>query len=112
MLSPLFLRSIKIIVNPILPAKTFFGFFYAFFQSAKARYGCSKEKRSDCKLLVMEIVRRMSTQKAITTEGVNALGDKVNLRLCSEPNKAAQDIYQRLRYKPMPFRRIQIPQSL
>ncbi len=59
-----------------------------------------------------EIVRRMSTQKAITTEGVNALGGKVFLRLCSEPNKAARDIYQRLKYKPMPFRRIQLPQSL
>ena len=52
-----------------------------------------------------EIVRRMSTQKAITTEGVNALGEKVSLRLCSEPSKAAEDIYERLRYKKMPFRK-------
>ena len=59
-----------------------------------------------------EIVRRMSTQKAITTEGVNALGEKVSLRLCSEPNKAAEDIYERLRYRKMPFRKIQIPKSL
>ena len=56
-----------------------------------------------------EIVRRMSTQKAITTEGINTLGEKVHLRLCSEPNKAAEDIYQRLRYKKMPFRKIKIP---
>ena len=52
-----------------------------------------------------EIVRRMSTQKAITTEGVNALGEQVCLRLCSEPGKAAEDIYERLRYKKMPFRK-------
>ena len=59
-----------------------------------------------------EIVRRMSTQKAITTEGVNTLGEKVCLRLCSEPGKAAEDIYERLRCRKMPFRKIQIPKSL
>lgn len=52
-----------------------------------------------------EIVRIMSTQKAITTEGINPLGEKIILRQCSEPTKAAADIYQRLKYKPMPFRR-------
>ena len=52
-----------------------------------------------------EIVRRLSTQKAITTEAVNALGEKVKVRMCSEPTQAARDIYQRLNYKPMPFRR-------
>ena len=54
----------------------------------------------------------MSTLKAITTEGVNALGEKVYLRLCSEPGKAAEDIYERLRYRKMPFRKIQIPKSV
>ena len=52
-----------------------------------------------------EIKRRMSTQKAITTEAVNALGEKVQLRLCSHPTKAAEDIYERLKYKKMPFHR-------
>ena len=52
-----------------------------------------------------EIKRRMATQKAITTEAVNALGEKVKLRLCSCPTKAAEDIYERLKYKKMPFRR-------
>ena len=52
-----------------------------------------------------EIKRRMRTQKAVTTEAVNALGEKVRLRLCSNPTKAADDIYERLRYKKMPFRR-------
>ena len=55
-----------------------------------------------------EIVRVMKTQKAITTEGTNALGEKVHLRLCSEPNKSATQIYEMLNYKKMPFRRIKI----
>ena len=59
-----------------------------------------------------EIVRIMSTQKAVTTEGTNALGGKVNTRLCSEPTKAAEDIYDKLKYKKMPFRKIKIKESL
>ena len=55
-----------------------------------------------------EIVRRMSTQKAVTTEGTNALGEKVQMRLCSEPTKAAEDIYDKLGYKKMPFRKIRL----
>ncbi len=55
-----------------------------------------------------EIVRMMSTQKAITTEATNALGEKIHLRQCSEPTKAANDIYERLHYKKMPFRKIRI----
>ena len=55
-----------------------------------------------------EIVRVMKTQKAITTEATNALGEKVHLRMCSEPNKAADNIYELLNYKKMPFRRIRI----
>ena len=50
-----------------------------------------------------EIVRRMSTQKAVTTEAVNALGEKVTVRLCSTPKKAAAEIYEMLGYKKMPF---------
>ena len=50
----------------------------------------------------------MSTQKAIITEAVNALGEKVNLRLCSEPNKDAEKIYEQLKYRKMPFRKIKI----
>ena len=54
----------------------------------------------------------MSTQKAVTTEATNALGEKVHMRLCSEPNKSADDIYERLKYKKMPFRKIRIEKSL
>ena len=59
-----------------------------------------------------EIVRRLSTQKAGTKEALNALGEKVQMRLCSEPNKSANDIYERLKYKKMPFRKIKIQKSL
>ena len=59
-----------------------------------------------------EIVRRLSTQKAVTTEATNNLGEKVHMRLCSEPNKSADDIYERLKYKKMPFRKIKIEKSL
>ena len=55
-----------------------------------------------------EIVRMMSTQKAITTEANNALGEKVNMRICSYPNKKAEYIYDILKYKKMPFRKIKI----
>ena len=58
------------------------------------------------------IVRRLSTQKAVTTEATNALGEKVHMRLCSEPNKSADDIYERLKYKKMPFRKFKIEKSL
>ncbi|MBR7028478.1 MAG: IS66 family insertion sequence element accessory protein TnpB [Bacteroidaceae bacterium] len=50
-----------------------------------------------------EIVRRMSTQKTATVEAVNALGEIVQVRLCSTPRKEAADIYEMLRYKKMPF---------
>lgn len=59
-----------------------------------------------------EIVRIMSTQKAVTTEAINALSEKVHMRICSEPTLAVKDIYERLKYKKMPFRKIKIEKSL
>ena len=55
-----------------------------------------------------EIVRTMSTQKAVTTEATHALGEKVHMRICSEPTLAVRDIYERLKYKKMPFRKIKL----
>ncbi|NDV60780.1 IS1634 family transposase [Bacteroides sp. 519] len=55
-----------------------------------------------------EIVRRMSTQKLVTTEAVNALGDKVTLRQCSRPTKQAEKIYSVLKLKYAPFKKIKI----
>lgn len=65
-------------------------------------------KLSGMKCYWTEIIRMMSTQKAITTEAINGMGEKVQMRLCSEPNKSADDIYERLKYKKMPFRKIKI----
>ena len=55
-----------------------------------------------------EIVRIMQTQKSITSEAVNALGEKVKMRICSTPTEQAADIYSMLNYKQTPFRRIKI----
>ncbi len=55
-----------------------------------------------------EIVRRMSTQKIVTSEAVNAEGEKIKFRICSEPTKAAKEIYDKLKYKDKPFRRVKI----
>ena len=42
-----------------------------------------------------EIVRRMSTQKLVTREDKNPLGDTVQMRQCSKPSKQATDIYDK-----------------
>ena len=55
-----------------------------------------------------EIIRIMSTQKVVTTEAVNALGENVQTRICSEPTRNAASIYEALRYGDRPFRRIKI----
>jgi len=53
----------------------------------------------------MAKARNALAKKGGTTEAVNALSEKVRLRMCSNPTKAAEDIYERLKYKKMPFRR-------
>lgn len=55
-----------------------------------------------------EIKRILSTQKAITTEAINALGEKVEMRLCSDPTDPVAEIYRYLGYKAIPFRRYTI----
>ncbi len=52
-----------------------------------------------------EIRRILHTQKAITTEADNALGEPVQLRLCSDPTDSAAEIYRALGYNPVPFKR-------
>ena len=52
-----------------------------------------------------EIRRILHTQKAITTEADNALGEPVRLRLCSDPTDRAAEIYRALGYNPVPFKR-------
>ena len=58
-----------------------------------------------------EIKRILSTQKAITTEADNALGERMELRLCSDPTDSAAELYRALGYTPMPFRRYHIQSS-
>lgn len=52
-----------------------------------------------------ELKRILSTQKAITTEADNALGEHVKLRICSDPTDAAAELYRLLGYRSLPFKR-------
>ncbi|NLH57368.1 MAG: IS1634 family transposase [Rikenellaceae bacterium] len=55
-----------------------------------------------------ELKRILSTQKAITTQAENALGERVQIRLCSDPTDAASELYRVLKYNPKPFKRYTI----
>ena len=65
-------------------------------------------KQSGINCYWTEIVRRVSTQKLVTTQGVNPLGDRVELRQCSQPKKSAQEIFKALGYREAPFKKIKI----
>ena len=65
-----------------------------------------KRERESC--FWTEIMRRMSTQKLVTTEGKNPLGDTVQMRQCSKPSKQATEIYDKSRLKHAPFRKTRI----
>ena len=58
-----------------------------------------------------EIKRILSTQKAITTEADNALGERVEMRLYSDPTDSAAELYRALSYSPRSFRRYHIHTS-
>ena len=72
---------------------------------------CYKLKLQDITHYWTELKRILSTQKAITTEGSNAMGEHVTLRMCSEPTDKAAEIYRLLHYTPIPFRRYYLHQS-
>ena len=55
-----------------------------------------------------EIVRRMSTQKLVTTKGKNPLGETIKMRQCSSPSKQAKQIYDKLNLKHSPFKKNKI----
>ena len=55
-----------------------------------------------------ELKRILSTQKAITTQAVNALGEIVWMRLCSDPTDSAAETYRQLGYRSQPFKRYNI----
>ena len=67
-----------------------------------------KLKQHGIKHYRTEIKRILHTQKAITTEADNALGEPVELRLCSDPTDSAAQIYRALGYNPVPFKRYTI----
>ena len=50
-----------------------------------------------------EIVRRMNTQKCVTTSVVNIKQETVSVRQCTEPTKEVKAIYDILKYKYAPF---------
>ena len=50
-----------------------------------------------------EIKRILFTQKAITTEADNALGERVEIRLCSDPTDRAAELYRALHYNSTPL---------
>ena len=52
-----------------------------------------------------EIVRIMNTQKSVTSTIENIKGETIQIRQVSEPNEKTNDIYEKLKYKPIPFHR-------
>jgi hypothetical protein len=50
-----------------------------------------------------EIVRIANTQKVITTSGINASGNLIQVRKCSEPNDKLKQLQQLLKIRPRPF---------
>jgi len=52
-----------------------------------------------------EIVRRMNTQKCVTTSVVNIKQETISVRQCTEPTKEVKAIYDILNYKHAPFTR-------
>lgn len=52
-----------------------------------------------------EIVRRMNTQKCVTTSLVNINQQTISIRQCTEPTKQVKEIYDLLKYKHVPFTR-------
>jgi len=53
-----------------------------------------------------EIVRIMNTQKSVTTTVENKKGETIQIRQCSEPTEKTNDIYETLKYNPIPLPRI------
>ena len=52
-----------------------------------------------------EIVRIMNTQKCNLNSVINTKGEKILLKTCTRPQMKANEIYQAMKYKPMPFHR-------
>ena len=55
-----------------------------------------------------EIVRIMSTQKLVRSKASNALGEIVEMEICTQPTQAAAAIYDKLGFRHYPFRKMKI----
>ena len=55
-----------------------------------------------------EIVRIMSTQKLVRSKAANALGEIVEMDICTQPTQAAAAIYDKLGFRHYPFRKMKI----
>jgi Transposase DDE domain len=53
-----------------------------------------------------EIKRIASTQKVITTTGINTAGKEITIRKCSEPNQSLRNLQELLKIKPRPFTKL------
>jgi transposase len=53
-----------------------------------------------------EIKRIASTQKVITTTGINTAGKEITIRKCSEPNQSLKNLQELLKIKPRPFTKL------
>ena len=52
-----------------------------------------------------EIVRKMNTQKCVTTSMENNNQKTISIRQCTEPTNDVKEIYDKLKYKYKPFSR-------
>lgn len=62
-------------------------------------------KQQGCNHQWNEIVRIMNTQKLVTTSLQNIEHKTIVIRQCTVPEKKAKQIYDQLKYKPVPFHR-------
>lgn len=62
-------------------------------------------KQNNIKHCWTEIVRIMNTQKCNLNSVINKKGEKILFKTCTRPQMKANEIYQAMKYKPMPFHR-------
>jgi transposase len=74
----------------------------AYFIVSFIRYRLKQNNINHC---WTEIVRIMNTQKCNLNSIINKKGEKILLKTCTRPQMKANEIYQAMKYKPMPFHR-------
>lgn len=74
----------------------------AYFIVSFIRYRLKQNNINHC---WTEIVRIMNTQKCNLNSIINIKGEKILLKTCTRPQMKANEIYQAMKYKPMPFYR-------